>query len=137
MQATIGVLSPTLLEVKLHSVQTLLLVSTYGIQSSDGSINNKLIVFFLYNINNAVAELRDLVNELTEVNNWIPLGLNLGIKISTLEAIEMERITIGERRTQMLIAWQRQETPTWSGVIRGLVGIGTRSLASKLARKHG
>ena len=84
-----------------------------------------------------VAELRDLVNELTEVNNWIPLGLNLGVKISTLEAIEMERITIEERRTQMLIAWQRQETPTWSAVIRGLVGIGTRSLASKLARKHG
>ena len=77
------------------------------------------------------------MNELTEVNNWIPLGLNLGIKISTLEAIEMERITIEERRTQMLIAWQRQETPTWSAVIQGLVGIGTRSLASKLARKHG
>ena len=135
MQATIGVWSPTLLEVKLHSVQTLLLVSIYGIQSSDVSINNELMVFSYVIL--TVAELRDLVNELTEVNNWIPLGLNLGIKISTLEAIEMERITIEERRTQMLIAWQRQETPTWSGVIRGLVGIGTRSLASKLARKHG
>ena len=84
-----------------------------------------------------VAELRDLVNELTEVNNWIPLGLSLGLKISTLEAIERERITIGERRTQMLIAWQKQETTTWSAVVQALVGMGMRSLASQLARKHG
>ena len=84
-----------------------------------------------------VAELRDLVNELTEVNNWIPLGLSLGLKISTLEAIERERITIGERRTHMLIAWQKQETTTWSAVIQALVGMGMRSLASQLARKHG
>ena len=77
------------------------------------------------------------MNELTEVNNWIPLGLSLGLKISTLEAIERERITIGERRTQMLIAWQKQGTTTWSAVIQALVGMGMRSLASQLARKHG
>ena len=77
------------------------------------------------------------MNELTEVNNWIPLGLNLGIKISTLEAIEKDRNTIGERRIQMLIAWQRQETPTWSAVLRALVEMGMRHLASQLARKHG
>ena len=77
------------------------------------------------------------MNELTEVNNWIPLGLSLGLKISTLEAIERERITIGERRTQMLNEWQKQETTTWSAVIQALVGMGMRSLASQLARKHG
>ena len=77
------------------------------------------------------------MNELTEVNNWIPLGLSLGLKISTLEAIERERITIGERRTQMLIAWQKQEIITWSAVIQALVGMGMRSLASQLAKKHG
>ena len=84
-----------------------------------------------------VAELRDLVNELTEVNNWIPLGLSLGLKISTLEAIERERITIGDCRIQMLIAWQRQEAPTWSAVVQALVNMGMRHLASQLARKHG
>ena len=96
------------------------------------SISSKLILSLL-----VVAALADLVNELTEVNNWIPLGLNLGIKISTLEAIERERITIGERRTQMLIDWQKQETPTWSAVIQALAGMGMRSLASRLAHKHG
>ena len=77
------------------------------------------------------------MNELTEVSNWIPLGLTLGLKISTLEAIERERITIGERRTQMLIEWQKQATPTWSAVLQALVKMGIRSLASQLAQKHG
>jgi len=36
------------------------------------------------------------VNELQEVNNWIPFGLNLGIDSSRLEAIEKERATIEE-----------------------------------------
>ena len=77
------------------------------------------------------------MNELTDVNNWIPLGLSLGVKISTLEAIEKDRSTIADRRIQMLIAWQRQEAPTWSAVLQALVEMGMRHLASQLARKHG
>ena len=77
------------------------------------------------------------MNELKRVNDWIPLGLNLGVEISTLEAIERERITIGERRTQMLNEWQKQATPTWSAVIEALVKMGMRSLAIHLAQKQG
>ena len=71
------------------------------------------------------------------MNDWIPLGLNLGVEISTLEAIERERITIGERRTQMLNEWQKQVTPTWSAVIQALVKMGMRYLAIQLAQKKG
>ena len=85
----------------------------------------------------AVAKLADLVNELKRVNDWIPLGLNLGVEISTLEAIERERITIGERRTQMLNEWQKQAIPTWSAVVQALVKMGMRPLASQLAQNHG
>ena len=81
--------------------------------------------------------LADLVNELKRVNDWIPLGLNLGVEISTLEAIERERITIGERRTQMLNEWQKQAPPTWSAVIQALVKMGMRHLATQLAQKKG
>ena len=77
------------------------------------------------------------MNELKRVNDWIPLGLNLGVEISTLEAIERERITIGERRTQMLNEWQKQATPTWSAVIQALVKMGMRHLAIHLAQKKG
>ena len=57
--------------------------------------------------------------------------------MSTLEAIERERITIGERRTQMLNEWQKQATPTWSAVIQALVKMGMRHLALQLAQKKG
>ena len=77
------------------------------------------------------------MNELKGVINWIPLGLNLGFEVSTLLAIERERITIEERRTHMLIAWQKQATPTWSAVIQALVKMGMRALASQLAQNHG
>ena len=71
------------------------------------------------------------------MNDWIPLGLNLGVEISTLEAIEREHITIGERRTQMLNEWQKQVTPTWSAVLQALVKMGMRYLAIQLAQKKG
>ena len=77
------------------------------------------------------------MNELKGVIYWIPLGLNLGLEISTLLAIERERITIEERRTHMLIAWQKQAIPTWSAVIQALVKMGMRPLASQLAWNHG
>jgi len=77
------------------------------------------------------------VNELQEVNNWIPFGLNLGIDISKLEAIEEERATIEERRTQLFIYWQKQVVPTWSAVVKALMTIGMRRLASEVAHKHG
>ena len=71
------------------------------------------------------------------MNGWIPLGLNLGVEMSTLEAIERERITIAERRTQMLNEWQKQATPTWSAVIQALIKMGMRHLATQLAQKQG
>ena len=77
------------------------------------------------------------MNVLQEVNNWIPFGLNLGIDISRLEAIEKERATIEERRTQLFIYWQKQVVPTWSAVVKALINIGMRRLASKVAQKYG
>ena len=77
------------------------------------------------------------MNELQEVNNWIPFGLNLGIDISRLEAIEKERPTIEERRTQLFINWQKQAVPTWSAVVKALMAIGMRRLASKITHTHG
>ena len=77
------------------------------------------------------------MNELQELNSWIPFGLNLGIEISGLETIEKECATIEECRTQLLLYWQKQVVPTWSAVVRALMAIGMRRLASKLARKYG
>ena len=80
------------------------------------------------------AELHDLVNE---VNDWIPFGLYFGVEISILEAIEKECTTFGEHCNWMLNAWQKQVTSTLPAVIKALLGIGMKHLASWLARKHG
>ena len=84
-----------------------------------------------------VADLRDLMNELTEVNNWMHLGLNLGLKLSTLEAIQIDKNTTADRRNQMLIDWKKQVTSTWHAVVQALVNMGMRPLASQLAQNHG
>ena len=77
------------------------------------------------------------MNELQEVNDWIPFGLHLGIKISRLRAIEKTYHTIDDCRTQLLTDWQQQVVPTWSAVVKALMAIGMRRLASQIAQKHG
>lgn len=83
------------------------------------------------------AELADLVSELQDVIDWKPFGLYLGIEISKLAAIEIDRQNIADCRFQLLSEWQKQVTPTWSAVIKALMEIGMGNLASKLAQKHG
>ena len=77
------------------------------------------------------------MHELQEVNDWVMLGLYLGIKMSRLEEIEEDYPRLARRRTQMLQEWQNNVTPTWSAVVQALVGIGMRRLASELAQKYG
>ena len=77
------------------------------------------------------------MSELQEVNEWITLGLQLGIKLSQLKAIKVDCSSLGDCRTQMLHEWQKKVTPTWSAVVHALLGIGMRHLASELAQKHG
>ena len=83
-------------------------------------------------------ELPDLVRELQEVNDWVTLGLYLGIKMPKLEEIEADHQKLARRRTQMLQEWQNiNVTPTWSAVVQALVEIGMRHLAYALAQKYG
>ena len=75
--------------------------------------------------------------DLQDINDWVTLGLLLGIKMPRLEAIKADCPTVGECRTQMLNEWLKNMTPTWSAVVQALVGIGMRRLASIIAQKHG
>ena len=77
------------------------------------------------------------MRELQEVNDWVMLGIYLGIKMPKLEEIEEDYPKLARRRTQMLQEWQNNVTPTWSAVVKALVEIGMRRLASELAQKHG
>jgi len=49
----------------------------------------------------------------------------------------MQCCKIEECRTQLFIYWQKQVVPTWSAVVKALMAIGMRRLASEIAQKHG
>ena len=70
------------------------------------------------------------------MTQWYLLGIYLGLHPSTLDPINADYKTTKECRTQMLIEWQRRVIPTWSAVVKALVGIGRERLASELATKY-
>jgi len=65
------------------------------------------------------------------------LGIYLGVDLSILATIKADHEDTKNRRTQTLIEWWNHVTPTWSAVVKALVGIGSRKLASHVAKKHG
>ena len=72
------------------------------------------------------------------MTQWYLLGIYLGLHPSALDAIKKNLCAdTKECRTQMLIQWQRCVIPTWSAVVKALVGIGRERLASHLAAKYG
>ena len=77
------------------------------------------------------------MEELQEVNKWVPFGLYLGVTMWKLEAIQQDYATTEDCRLQMLSHWEKQVIPTWSAVIKALLRMGMRRLASTLAEKHG
>ena len=78
-----------------------------------------------------------MLNELSTVNQWHLFGIYLGLPLSTLDAIKTDHSDTKQCRTQMLIQWQRHVIPTWSAVVKALMGIGRERLASHLATKYG
>ena len=84
-----------------------------------------------------IRELRDVLNELSTLNQWYHFGIYLGLDWSTLDAIKKDYVDTKECRVQMLIEWQKRAIPTWSAVVKALVGIGRERLASHLATEYG
>ena len=91
----------------------------------------------LYLYPGKITELHVLVNELRTVSQWYLLGIYLGLHPSILDAINADNKTMRECLTQMLIEWQNRVIPTWSTVVKALLGIGRERLASDLATKYG
>ena len=77
------------------------------------------------------------MKELEEVTDWKTLGLYLGVKPPKLEEIDSDDAKTKDRRMQLLIHWSKQVIPTWTAVIKALLLMGMRRLASEVAKKHG
>ena len=79
----------------------------------------------------------DVLYELSTLNQWYLFGIYLGLHWSILDAIKIDHAGMKECRNQMLIEWQKRVIPTWTAVVKALVGIGREHLASHIATKYG
>ena len=77
------------------------------------------------------------MNEMSTVSQWYLLGVYLGVDLSTLATVKADYDNTKERRSHTLIQWWSHVTPTWSVVVKALVGIGRVKLAGQLAAKYG
>ena len=82
--------------------------------------------------------LKILVSELHDVVNWFGLGLQLDVPDTELMKIRYNcRGEVDRCKTDVFIWWMKQVDPTWSAVVRALVGIKMSSMAHKIAIKYG
>ena len=84
-----------------------------------------------------ITDMRVLMDELSTITQWHLLGIYLGVDLSILATIKADHEDTKERRIHTLIQWWNRVTPTWSAVVKALVGIGREKLASHVAEKHG
>ena len=60
-------------------------------------------------LNAGIEDLAEIIMELKNLNNWLPLGLQLGLRYETLKRIEKEQHgLINECKTEMLVAWLKR-----------------------------
>lgn len=83
--------------------------------------------------------LKDVLKEVSEVNNWFLLGVFLDVPVPRLQQIELEYSKISRRLPEVIIAWMelKAEEATWTTLVKALLSMGENRLATGIARKHG
>ena len=92
----------------------------------------------------AINDLCEVLEAVCDLTDWYRLGLQLGLRYSTLERIRNKsHDRIDECKMEMLAAWLRQKdnvshkgVPSWSVLRAALRRIGERELANRLLCKY-
>ena len=86
----------------------------------------------------ATLTLRELSNELSSVQDWHSLGIQLGLNDHELRTIEKDHPGESRRwKHEMLEKWlQNSKLPTWKAVIDALHLMGELAVASKIQTNH-
>ena len=84
-----------------------------------------------------IDDLAEINMALKNVNNWLPLGLQLGLIHPTLTRIkEEQREDIDKCKTEMLAAWLQQQDnasdPCCAGLKAALENVGQKQVASEI-----
>ena len=72
---------------------------------------------------------------------WFDLGLCLGLKNSTLKAIEENESKVAKCKREMVISWLRMKdnsTPSWQALVSALKKpiVGRRDIACQIKKTH-
>lgn len=84
--------------------------------------------------------MKQLDLELQEVSEWLRLGVYLDIPYPKLNDIRYDSALCctQDKRTEMLSVWTRMlPGPSWSRVVKALMGVGRETLADRIADKYG
>ena len=87
-------------------------------------------------------ELKDLTSALNKVaNEWMTLGVQLGIPKSELNSIEVNCQHNPKRcLLEMLDVWLKQQVdppPSWTDIVDAVESLGNKQLGEELRKKHG
>ena len=94
--------------------------------------NTKLTSSFL------APDMRTLMNELKEVDEWYTLGLNLQIPDYELRKIQAScHFDYSRTMAEMLRAWLKAGNASWITLVAALQHTGYVSLAKRIASEHG
>lgn len=97
-------------------------------------------MFYLFT-NHAELDIKTLVNELKPVKDrYGEIGIQLGIEMTQIKAIELEHSTVDRRLSETLDYWLRGNTEVpicWKSIIDALQQVGGKNLAEQLATKYG
>ena len=84
-----------------------------------------------------IDDLAEIVMALKNVNNWLHLGLQLGLHNPTLKRIEKDQHELIDKcKTEMLVAWLQQQdnvyNPCCANLKAALEKIGEKQVASAI-----
>ena len=81
--------------------------------------------------------LRGLVEELANVVDWFHFGIYLDVPHSELMKIRYDYPDVDQRKTQALSVWLKMKEGSWSEIVRALISIKMKPLATHIAMKYG
>ena len=84
-----------------------------------------------------VDDLRVVMKELNDVRaKWYNIGVQLGVSVGTLDAIEKQYSDPSDCLIKTLTTWLKSSTPGWTNVVDALNVVGETRLAAELEHTY-
>ena len=87
-----------------------------------------------------ILDISNVLQVLTEVSDWQPLGIYLGLSHPTLQSIKSDNQNVSDCKLAMVAAWLKQQdkvsNPSWSALQEALRKTGEKTVADQIQSKQ-